>query len=149
MEMKKTEVAGTVGTEVARTNMSNGRVKLNRIIMNMIRSMFVPNGEQKLATVDELGVDGIFKSMEREKAKLDVIFKAQDDAIESYNDAAKVETKKSDKEVKDLQKQIKEAEKALQTKLADSEVQKIAIGVEKERINVLNDNMTKFFTQRL
>jgi len=149
MKMEKSEVVGTVATKVARTNMSNGRVKLNRIIMNMIRSLFVPNYEKKLATVDELGVDGIFKDMEKQKAKLDVIFKAQDAAIESYDDAAKVETKKSDNEVKKLQKQIKEAEKALQTRLANSEAQKVAIGVEKERINVLNDNMTKFFTKRL
>ena len=66
MKMEESEVAGTVGTEVVRTNMSNGRVKLNRIIMNMIRSLFIPNGEQKLATVDELGIDGIFKNMARE-----------------------------------------------------------------------------------
>ena len=78
-----------------------------------------------------------------------MIFKAQDAAIKSYDDAAVAEIKKSDKEVDELKKQIKETEKALQTKLADSEVQKVAIEAEKERINVLSDNMTKFFTKRL
>ncbi len=140
MKMKKNETAVVVtGTKA----MSNGRVKLNRVVKNLFLMLF--GKDKKIAGVDELKVEGCFSRIQKEKDNLAAIMKSQKNAIGKRKEQARADTEKADVEIAEIKKEILEKEEKLQDKLATIEGENAEIALEMERCDRVCKRMDDFF----
>jgi hypothetical protein len=133
----------TVAVLATKKIISNDRVKFNRIIDNFFRRLF--GHEEKLISIDELGVEGCFARIQKERDKLMQIKSSQDEAIAQREAKAAKDRKEVDAEFKRIKKEMEDKEKELQCKLAVLEDEKAVISAEKERCNSVCTRMEEFF----